>query len=336
MQYVKGEILTENGFINGYVGFDTNGETKVHKGFPPKKVVAEGLIVPSFVNAHTHIGDSFIRERNIKLPRDVVDLVAPPNGLKHKLLKSASEEEIVLGMEKSIEKMITTGTYCFFDFRENGLKGISYLKKALKNKDINSVVLSRPKELRYEKKEIDSLLDNSNGIGLSSISDWEYSEVEKIVKHTRNRKKIFSLHASEAIREDIDLILDLKPDFIIHMTKATKSDLLRAMEEKIPIVICPRSSSYFKTNIDLKLMKKTKVKLMLGTDNCMLNIPNVLQDLKYLKESSDVFSVEELLQMITYTPRKALNLVDCINGPNLSGSFVVLDRNSLDPIYITK
>jgi len=336
MQYVKGDILTTEGFKRGYLGVERGKKAEIYKGLPPEKPLAAGLIVPTFINAHTHLGDSFIKYKNLKLPRNVVKLVAPPNGLKHRLLKKASERELINGMEKSIKILKETGTSHFCDFREDGIKGIFQLHKALERNTINSIILSRPLEFKYEKNEMRLLLKNSDGIGLSSISDWEYSEIEKISKHTKKEGKIFALHASEVVREDIDLILDLHPDFLVHMISATESDLYNVKDAKIPIIICPRSSSFFKLKINLELMKKTGVNLLLGTDNGMLNFPDVIKEVQHLKNSSNVFSTEELLNMVTYTPRKVLNLVDCIKGPNLSGSFVVLDRGSLKPIYISK
>jgi len=336
MQYLKGDILTNEGFKGGYLSFERGEKAEICKGLPPEKPIAEGLIVPTFINAHTHLGDSFIREKNLTLPRNVRELVAPPNGLKHRLLKKASEVELINGIKKSIKVMIERGTSHFFDFREDGFKGILQLKKALERHRISSIILSRPLELKYEKNEMKLLLENSDGIGLSSMSDWEYSEIEKISKHTKKEGKIFALHASEVEREDIDLILDLHPDFLVHMMSATESDLYNVKDEEIPIVICPRSSSFFNLKINLELIKKIGVDLLLGTDNGMLNSPDIMEEVKLLKKSSSVFSTEELLNMVTYTPRKALNLVDCINGPNLSGSFVVLDRDSLKPIYISR
>jgi len=335
MDYIQGDILTEEGFIKGHIAFDSDDELSIKRGSSPQKPLVRGLIVPSFVNSHTHIGDSFIKDKKIELPKNVEDLVAPPNGLKHKLLRTASKEELINGMEKSILDMIEKGTSCFCDFRENGVNGISLLKTALKNKKkIRPIILSRPLELIYDKDEINQLLSISQGVGLSSISDWEYSEIEKIAKNAKRKGKIVSLHASEVFREDIDLILDLKPDFLIHMIKATESDLLRLKEENIPVVICPRSNSYYNLKIDLKLMKKIGITLMLGTDNSMLNSPNVLDELKFILKLSKIFNLEELLKMITITPRKVLNLVDCISGPNLLGNFVVLEKDSLNPIYI--
>ena len=254
MKYVEGDILTQNDFQKGYVGITRDGTIEIGKGPPPKKPIAKGIIIPTFVNSHTHIGDSFVKTKKIKLPRNVEKLVGPPNGLKHTLLKTASEKEIITGMDHSIQDMIKTGVSSFCDFRENGISGINQLKTALKNKNINSIILSRPSCLNYDKEEIDLLLKNSAGIGLSSVSDWDFSEIEKIAKHTKTKEKIFALHASEIIREDIDFILDLKPDFLIHMIQVTESDLIRVKEEKIPVVICPRSNDFFNLKINFKLM----------------------------------------------------------------------------------
>jgi len=334
MKYVKGEILTINGFQNGYISIDKNKVIELSKGHPPKKSIAKGIIVPTFINAHTHIGDAFVKSRNLNLPKNIEELVCPPNGLKHLLLKKASDEEIILDMRNTIQEMIKSGISYFCDFRESGMKGINQIKTALKNKKIGNVILSRPSELKYDKEEIDLILKNSDGIGLSSISDWDYSEIQKVAFHTKKRKKKFVLHASEAVREDIDKILDLKPDFLIHMIKATESDLICVKQENIPIVICPRSNDFFNLKLDLNLFKKTGVDLIIGTDNAMINSPNVLEEINFLRYKKSVFSIEELLNMITYTPRKVLNLDYHIQGLKFASNFVILDKKSLRPIYI--
>jgi len=335
MEYVSGEIFTVNGFERGYLGVENHKIMDRGKGNPPKKPIHKGLIVPTLVNAHTHIGDSFIRKRNLKLPRNVEDLVAPPDGLKHRLLKETSDQGIIGGMRKSIDEMTKTGISYFCDFRENGLQGINHLKKALGKTNISPVILSRPNQLTYNKDEINLLLKNSQGIGLSSITDWEYSEIEKIAKHTKKRKKTFAIHASERIREDIELILDLKPDFLIHMVKATESDLIRAKDTDIPIAVCPRSNAFFGLKPNIKMMKKIGIDIMIGTDNAMLNAPSVLDEIRYIQSLSTEFTKWELLQMITYNPRKALNLDADILDLNSPAEFVVLDKKYLKTLYIS-
>lgn len=336
MTYVQGDILTKDGLVTGYLECDKDKKiSEIQKGTPPEKPIAKGLIIPSCINAHTHLGDSFIRFKQLDLPHNVKDLVAPPAGLKYQLLKEATEQEILEGIQASLSEMIAAGNSCFCDFREEGLIGIYKLRKAMKPYGIDSLILSRPSKMIYEKEELDRLLQSSDGIGLSSISDWEPSEIEKIASHVRKRKKLFALHASEVDREDIDRVLDLHPSLLVHMIAATQADLERVNDAKIPIVVCPRSYLFFRLNTNLELMKKIGINLLLGTDNGMINTPDVLQEVRLL-HTTGIFSLEELLTIVTYTPRKALNLEDCIQGRDLSQNFVVLERDSLKPVYVSK
>jgi cytosine/adenosine deaminase-related metal-dependent hydrolase len=336
MDYVSGEILTVSGFKKGYLGFEKNKIVETGKESPPKKPICKGLIVPSLVNAHTHIGDSFIREKNIDLPKNLEELVAPPNGLKHRLLKEVSDEEILEGMEKSINIMIKNGTKYFCDFRENGIKGIDLINKSLRNKNISGLIFSRPQSLRYDINEVEVLIKESYGVGVSSISDWDYFELKKLALYVNQKNRFFSIHASECFREDIDLILDLKPDFLVHMVFASESDLIRVKDEGIPIIVCPRSNSFFGLKPDVELMKKVGVNLLIGTDNAMLNSPNILDEMVFFKNVFKGFSYEELLIIATFASRKALNLDYDILGSNSPADFMVLDGKNLKPLYVSK
>jgi len=335
MDYVSGEILTEKGFIKGYLGFYKNTILEFEEGKPVKKPICSGLIVPSFINAHTHVGDSFIKKRKIKLPKDVVKLVKPPNGLKHKLLKEATKKEITEGIKDSVNAMIISGVTKFFDFREGGIQGIFDLKKAILHKKISAMILSRPLELKYDNDEIEILLNNSNGIGLSSISDWDFNELKKISNHVKKRNKLFAIHASELFRENIDDIIELKPDFLIHMIKATESDLVQVKENNVPIVLCLRSNAFFELKPNVELMKKIGVNIIFGTDNSMLNSPSVIDEIRFVKNHYKVFSVDELLYIATFGARKALNLNCDILGANSKANFVVLNKKTLKPLYVS-
>lgn len=335
MKYISGKILTKEGFQKGYLKINENKIIEVEKGISPSRPIVKGLILPTLINMHTHIGDSFIKDRGVSLPRNIEELVAPPGGIKHKLLKEASEKEIITGIKKSIDVMKRNGTKIFCDFRENGISGIQQLKKALESSRISPVILSRPSNLYYNKKEMDLLLENSDGIGLSSISDWDYSEIIKVAKHVKNKKKFFAIHASERVREDIDSILDLKPDFLIHMIKAYESDLIRVKENNIPIVVCTRANSFFGLRPNLDLMKKLGVNILFGTDNAMLVAPNILEEINFVINNFKTFKKSELLFKISYEPRKALNL-DCnILSPNSKAEFVVVDEKTLKPLYVS-
>jgi hypothetical protein len=43
-----------------------------------------------------------------------------------------------------------------------------------------------------------------------------------------------------------------------------------------------------------------------------------------------------LLTNVTYSPRKALNLDDCIQGRVLSENIIVLERDSLKLLYVSQ
>jgi len=257
------------------------------------------------VNSHTHIGDAFIDLG--KTAWGLEALVAPPHGFKHEMMRKASEGKILEGMRKAISVMEGCGTTHFCDFREGGVEGIKILKKAMEGSGLSAIILGRPVELRYDSNEINEILKLSEGIGLSSISDWDYDELKKVASHTIKKKKIFAIHASEAFREDIDAILDLKPSFLIHMSNASRGDMEIVADAGVPVVVCPRSNAFFGIRPDIEGMLECGISLLLGTDNAMIAPPDIVQEMEYLIKNFDI-SKEQAVAMVTSNPRKCLNV----------------------------
>lgn len=244
--------------------------------FSPADVETDYVITGGFVNAHTHIGDSFIRE----VPRmGIMDLVGP-GGFKQRMLESAEDKKVIYGMKKSIAMMKKEKTRAFFDFRESGIRGLNIIK-SVKMDGIIPVILSRPSGNKYDDVELDYLLENSSGIGLSSISDYDYDFITKVARKTKEKGKIFSIHASERIREDIEKVLELKPDFLIHMHRAYKEDLRTVSQLGIPIVITPRSSMFFGIEVNFTRFTECGVKIALGTDNAMIAPPSIRIEMSF-------------------------------------------------------
>jgi len=334
MDYISGRILTEQGFSKGYLYVNQNEIVEIEKGNPPKNPICKGIITPSLYNMHTHIGDTFIRFQDVPLSHDIVKLVAPPNGLKHRLLLSAKQKDIIQGMKQAIQEMKSNGINNFCDFRENGIEGVKIIRKAISNTYMEACILSRPKTLEYDKNEITSLLSQSDGIAISSMEEWEYNDLVSIVEQVKKTHKFFSLHVSERIREDVKKVVSLEPDFIIHMTKATKSDLQLIKNHHIPIVICPRSSYFFQNQVPLKAIKETGNTMLIGTDNGMLHSLNILKEIQFIQyHYPSLFKTEELLKAIIYAPRKVLNSKDVIQAANFPASYLVLDYRNLNLIY---
>ena len=252
------------------------------------------------INSHTHIGDAFINlpEKNYS----VEELVAPVYGYKHRMLEKASKEKIINGMKKAIDLMEKVGTNAFVDFREGGIERINLLKKALDGRRIKAIILGRPKEMKYDENEVDSILSISHGIGLSSISDWN-EDIEKIAEHVHKKKKIFALHVSEAKRENIDEVLKLEPSFVVHLCMASEKDIEKVAEEGVPIVVCPRSNAFFGLRPKIELLMKYNATIMLGTDNAMIVEPDIVEELKYTIKNFEI-DEKEAIKMVSSNPKK--------------------------------
>jgi cytosine/adenosine deaminase-related metal-dependent hydrolase len=280
MPWVNGQILTENGFREGSLEFAEEIITYISE-MKSKQSLAEGLILPLFTNPHTHIGDSFIQE---DLEGTIEEIVAPPHGLKHARLEQASDEEVVEGMRQSLDRMNASGVSNFVDFREGGVKGVSLLLNACLDSPVNPVVYGRPKSMEYDKEEVKALLKVVDGIGISSVQDWDGSVLEKLTKDVNISGRGFATHASESVRENIDTILDLKPRFLIHMIEANESDLERCADAGVPVVVCPRSNAHFEKVPPVAKMLSKGVDVMLGTDNAMLSSPSLFDEMRFLRQ----------------------------------------------------
>ncbi len=273
MDYLCGRILIDREIVEGYVAIEDGIIREISEGKCPERPISTGMIVPKMVNAHTHCADGAVKA----IPgMSLEELVAPPNGIKHRYLKSASDEELeesIRGFD-SISK--DCGSKTFIDFREGGLKGCTLLRKTVDD----AVILGRPVSPEYDESELDSILDVSDGIGLPSISDMDPRYIERIADKVRERKKIFALHGSERIREDIDEILSLDPTFIVHMVEATDSDLLKCSESEVGIVVCARSNIFFGKVPPIKRMERCGVDMCIGTDNAMLCKPDMRAEMR--------------------------------------------------------
>src|SRR3989454_2525479 len=274
---LAGAILTEDGFVRGSVSIEDGIIVGVSKQAPPDPL-AKGVVIPAFTNAHTHVADAIVRE---ELTGSLEEIVAPPHGLKHRILASAKDEDVVDGMRGMVQVMARTGVARFWDFREGGLPGVRLLLRAALGGPVVPTVLGRPARIEYHREEVDAILRVADGIGISSALDWPRDEVSKLAAHARHAGKAFAVHCSERVREDIDDVLDLKPAFLVHMLEATDADLERTADAGIPVVSCPRSNVFFGKVPDLPRFLRHGLTVHLGTDNAMVNSPSILREMEF-------------------------------------------------------
>jgi cytosine/adenosine deaminase-related metal-dependent hydrolase len=266
---VEGRVVVENGQIQSIEEGDARGDA---------------LIAPGFVNAHTHIGDSIAKEAGEGLSLE--ELVAPPDGLKHRLLAEADRDALVGAMNRTMQFMHKTGTATFLEFREGGLPGVRAIEEAATGVSVTPIVLGR---------ESIAAMEASDGFGASGAGDGDFSKERTA---TARENKLFGIHAGEVDSSDINPALDLEPDFLVHMVHAEQLHLERIDDSEIPVVVCPRSNAA--TDVGKPpvrdLLDRTTVAL--GTDNVMLNSPSMFREMAFTEKVTDATS-QEVLAMAT-------------------------------------
>jgi cytosine/adenosine deaminase-related metal-dependent hydrolase len=234
--------------------------------------VPEVWICPALFNAHTHLGDTIAMDCGTT--GDLETLVTPPDGLKHRLLRAASRQDLVGGMRAGIEGMIATGTAGCADFREGGIDGVLALLEAAVGLSFFPFAFGREGGETV-----------AGGLGISSVRD--VPESGQLVKDAKRAGKKVAFHAGERDADDIDSALAYEPDLLIHMTHATKKQLRHCAEEEIPIAVCPRSNwmlgvASSSRHPPVALMEEIGCTVCLGTDNAMFVAPDLFSEMAFV------------------------------------------------------
>ncbi len=316
----------------GYLRIEGEFLAEICEGDPPSDAV-RGLVLPGFANAHTHLGDSFAYPAP-RLPPE--KLVASPGGYKHQSLKSASKDLKMKGMLESLDAMVACGTSIFADFREEGVEGVRTLDGALRDGHPRAIRLGRPCSDEADDREIGVLLDVADGIGMSAVSDHPIELLERLSKLARARGKLFSIHMSESRREDVDAVLSLRPDFVVHATNAPPEDLAVLADAGIPVVVCPRSNEFFGIKIDIPRMVGAGLTVALGTDNGMISRPDMFEEMRAANRvSAAMGGIEplEVVRMATVQGRKVLKAEgNTTAGAKNEDDFTVVKVPGDDPL----
>src|SRR5881397_3856821 len=186
VQRVSGSYYDGRLFREGTVGWEDDVVVEVRSA-RARTPLAEGLIVPGLWNAHTHLGDAIVTQ---ELKGTLEELVAPPHGLKHRVLAKAKDAAVIAAMRRAMATMVRTGTTGFADFREGGLKGLKLLYAAVAAVPIQGIALGRPAELSYDPREVAAILRASDGIAVSSYIDWPRHAIEKLAADVRREEDL--------------------------------------------------------------------------------------------------------------------------------------------------
>jgi cytosine/adenosine deaminase-related metal-dependent hydrolase len=295
---VEGRVVVEDGEIEAIEETDSR---------------SDDVILPTFVNAHTHVGDAIAKEAGRGLSLE--DLVAPPDGLKHRLLAEADRDDQIEAIRRSLAFMAETGTIAHLDFREGGVEGVEVLEDAVRSVPIDPVILAR---------ESVAAMEAGDGFGASGANDGDFSRQRNA---TRRADKLFGIHAGEADSSDINGALDLDPDFLVHVVHPDDLHLERIADSEMPVVCCPRSNLVTGAGVPPIRDLHDRTTVALGTDNVMLNSPSMFREMEFAAKLAEV-TAPEVLAMATYNGAELAGRRDGLIEPGRPGNLQILDGGS--------
>jgi cytosine/adenosine deaminase-related metal-dependent hydrolase len=265
------------------------------------------VIIPGLINSHTHMGDSCLPDGATGMTLE--EGFFRPNGYKYRELAKRSEAEHYSHIEAHLHYMARTGTVCHIDFREQGEYGSQLLRRASDATGVRSVILGQFNELPFTPEELQhnqatlgegaiatlhSILAVADGFSESTMNDLTDSAWKAIYTITEQHHKLRAIHCLEndgyrndslriTGRGDLERALDLyHPDLVIHATVANHAEIELLSTHQVNVVLNPRANS----NLGLPFapiasLMESNANLLLGTDNGLLNSPNLFAELDF-------------------------------------------------------
>ncbi len=198
------------------------------------------------------------------------------------------------------------------------------------------------------------ILEFCDGFGISGAnenSDESLNQYRSLVEEHRRKSKrnitaaIHAAESQEAVRFSLSatgksevqrILLNLIPDFVVHMTNATDEDITRVAKQNIGIVVCPRSNGILGVGFPrVAKMLRLGCHVGIGTDNVMINSPDMFREMDYLWKMSrtiddEFLSAKDVLKMATVSGGKILKLKSGSIAPNMSADMIFFKKDHID------
>ncbi|MEM4426907.1 MAG: amidohydrolase family protein [Acidilobaceae archaeon] len=305
-------VIVENGVIISISSYEMCPENSIGG-----RSVA---LLPQPGNAHTHSADHAFPEYGLEA--ELENLVAPPHGLKHRLLASTPSEKLIEAITEFYRLAWRNGLGLLIDFREGGGEGCKLAQMSKESvPDLRVIVLGRPGPQWPE---------YCDGLGLASPLGFSKDELRKLIETRRPAMT----HVAETFKVraegDLELALEAGFDAIVHGTHLSKEDLELLKEKKVWLIMCPRSNLWHGVGTPpIAEALKTGLEFALGTDNASWSLPDVWEEARatlYVaraqKEKGERVPLE-ILKAILVNPYKAVRIEPPIVAEGKKAKFVL-------------
>ncbi len=247
------------------------------------------VLLPAPFNAHVHAADWAFRHAGLGMPLERV--VAPRDGLKHRLLREAGEGELEAAIREFLETSLHLGCPGVADFREGGPEGVELGVGAADRVGFPEYVpMGRPRDPsdpNLVEEDLRRLRDVTEFVGvpdvhlpeevLEAIRDSGLRVFVHVNESWRSVRECVRRHGVTELERAVEL---LEPEGVVHCVILTERDeeLLRDLNPLV--VLCPRSNEYFDLGVpDYDRLKGLRVAL--GTDNAMCLEPDIWEEARY-------------------------------------------------------
>ena len=314
------------------------------------------LVIPGLINCHTHIGDSV--GKDARLTGTVDDKIHPVFGLKPRILSKTPPAVLAGFMRNSCTSMLRGGTTTFVDFREGGVAGVRMLKQVLADLPIRGIVMGRADHYQddaairsnaplpaHQSAELGRIAQECDGFGISGANEnsdavlGEYSGYDTLraIHASETQESVLRSEQATGTSETVRA-LALKPHFLVHMTYASASDLAAVAASGVRgIVACPRANSSLAEGLPdiMGMGQKSGRKMALGTDNVMVNAPDMFREMEYAwKTAMGMHKKEvppaEILKMATVNAGMILGQDIGQIARGMLADCVFVDKHSVD------
>ena len=308
------------------------------------KDFGEGVLLPGFVNLHTHLELSHLKN---KLPQKK-GFVEWLSSIMYEKTKDVDNMEIVKHIKNAVETQFKSGVRIVADI-SNTLESCEYLKKYIPY----STVFFEQYGLKKEKacKAMKNIEENLNNykkrcgqLKLIPTVHSLYSTHSCLIEHLAglNKKEPFSIHFLESRFERDFLIskgemfdflnslglieeamnytdvfdyikklgISKRKTIFVHCTYANKNELENIKETGSTVCLCLRSNEYISGKLpDIRTIIKSGVNIGIGTDSLASNWDlDFIKELKFIYNNLNDINPNLIFKWATANGAKALGL----------------------------
>lgn len=346
-------ILLDSGelLLNGAISVSENQissvgpRSKIRRGQKDRIVnLGDSLILPGFINMHTHLEDSVLRG----VQKDSDETFTTWDIKNHARTRQASPEAVKTSIKLKIRELLAQGITTVVD---NSCLGYSY--DILKDEAIRSFVISEinvndpMQESEILEKAINSLPPSASkiktGIGPHGIYSLSKTSHQRLLAFIEEKDLLWTSHIAESAEElqafsekrgdlyfqltrkqpwpyseasmgsmNYALQNDLIPDggICIHCNYVNGSELESLARKNVPVVICHNYTQELgHKGFPIDVARNRNVLICIGTEGIAApGFMSLFDELFWLKKSYPHISASEMLKWVTINPAKALRM----------------------------